>query len=107
MKKYVIIKADYNDADYVTEQSLVDDDDIELIKKVAECIKLKNNKWNTFYRREKDYPQNTYKDVLTEKEVERFNQFVPNGGDYEGGIHTIESIKIITVADEEILLGWF
>jgi hypothetical protein len=111
MKKIVIIKADYNDADYVTEQSEITNSPEleELVRKVAKCIKEQNknhkygNNWVTFDHIIKGFspPQVMYKDILTQEEIEEFNSFVPYG---ENGIRTIVSIKILTVSDEEVLL---
>jgi hypothetical protein len=113
MKKIVIIKADYNDADYVTEQSeITGSPELEsLVKKVAKCIKEQNKKkvysghnWITYdlYDAKRGSPPPImYMDCLTQDEIEEFNSFVPYG---EDGVHTIVSIKILTVSDEEVLL---
>lgn len=89
-KNFVVIKADCNDADYISEISDVNSDDIKFIKYVWGIISKRNGRWENG-----EYgdipPRKMYKNELTEKEIERFSSFLPYG---EYGIHTVESIKI-------------
>ena len=93
MKKYIIIKADTNDADYVINKKEITDEQIELIKPMIEAIK--NCKENYNYETgemidDTEGAEEIYKDV---PEFDLFDIFVPHG---EHGIHTIESIEIVT-----------
>ncbi len=115
MKKYIIIKADTNDADYVTKKSDISDEDLENIKDIVKAIRgsKRNHNWPdgeyneetladlypNFYEldRNEEYPEILAKTVTAEK----FRNFVPHG---EYGVHTIESIEILEVANEIKLL---
>ena len=117
MKKYIIIEADTNDGDYTTNKSEITDEQIELIKPMVEAIKnFKPYKvkvpgkmeWTHDY----NFPtgecvredlgqlsaEDFYKDI---DNFDVFDEFVPYG---ENGIHTIESIDILIVAEEIKLL---
>lgn len=99
MKKYIIIKADTNDADYVSSKHEITEEQIQEIMPVVEAIKK--------FGRGHNFPSNEYdtKDASTLyghlEGFDLFNDFTPHG---EGGIHTIESIEILTIANEEKLL---
>jgi hypothetical protein len=110
MKKYIIIKADTNDADYVQKKSLITDKQIEeevlpIVKAIKDFNKMHQRgsgeyNWpNSEYRNET--VEETYKDILTEEQIGIFDNYVPRG---EYGIHTIESIEILTVVEELKLL---
>lgn len=104
MKKILIIKADTNDADYVEKSTEIAEEVIPLIKKVAKAIKSckANYNWGSGECCDEDEsPSIVYKDILTEEEIDNFDYYVPHG---EYGIHTIESIRIVTITKEEILL---
>lgn len=112
MKKYIIITADTNDGDYITEKSEITDEVIEAIKPIIEQFKIRKKKleetkdWNNWrhnwetseYGRLGD-PKKMYVDkgLLTQEQVDIFNEFVPHG---ENGIHTVESIEILVVQEE-------
>ena len=104
MKYLVIVKADFNDADYVEESTFnATEEDIKFVRKVAKIVlNYKKPEWKPW---EWDHnwpdieswshevtPYKMYKDVLTENEIENFDGFLPY---HEGGIHSIESIEII------------
>lgn len=92
--KYILIKADYNDGDYVTSKHEITDEQIELIKPVIKVIK--DNDGN--------YPIGDMSDSSNNAELfyghiegfDLFEELVPYG---EYGIHTIESIEIITIVE--------
>ena len=117
MKKYIIIKADTNDGDYITNKCEITDEQIELIKPMVEAVK--NFKpYNTKvpgkmeWTHDDNYPtgecvredlgqlsaEDFYKDI---DNFDTFDQFVPYG---EYGIHTIVSIEILEIAKETKLL---
>ena len=118
MKKYIIIEADTNDGDYIREKNLVNEQEIEAIKKVAKAIKnfkpyTTSNKWthnNNFpigdcHRR--DLEQESAKDyyvgrgLVSEVDFTMFEDNIPYG---EYGIHTITNIDLLIVQEEENLL---
>lgn len=106
MKKIVLIEGDTNDADYVTREEIVSEKDIEFLKKIGEALKntpaqCYHNWGNSDYCDKEESPYAMYKDVLTKKEIDNFNDnFCPYG---EHGIHTIESIRILTISEEDKL----
>lgn len=103
MKKYIIIKADTNDGDYVTKKSEISDKLIEELKPIIAIINEQHGDWSTRWEvdDEDELAENVYKNVLTEDQIELFNDYVPNS---ELGVHTIESIEILEVANEIKLL---
>lgn len=99
MKKYVIITADTNDGDYVTEKTSIDDSWVEKYSNLINSIRNNSGSWTTgemqhmpLYEQYPDYD---------ESKLEKFDQYVPRG---EYGVHTIESIEILVVAEETKLL---
>lgn len=102
MKKYIVIEADINDADYITEFSVITDEDLNLLRPVIEVIKNCKQRPNwpdSDYSNESPYE--LYEDVLTKEQIDLMRDYIPHG---ENGIHTIESIKVLTVSEEENLL---
>lgn len=99
----VYIKADTNDGDYITsEKRLYEKADIDTIRKVAAAIKNCEafHNWGMGeYCRDNESPYVVYKDVLTDDEIDLFNEYVPYG---EYGIHSIEQIQIreVTVLED-------
>jgi len=112
MKKYIEIKADTNDADYIIEKSEITDEEIEKLKPVIETIKnfkpYKINNWNfrhnwpsTDYARH-DLGEKTINELYGNNDaVEFLKELVPYG---ECGVHTIDSITILHVTKEIKLL---
>lgn len=101
-KKYVIITADTNDADYVTEKTEVSDETIELIKPIAEAISncKENYNWPWHECCDKSIEE-LYEGILTEDQIDLFKDLCPYG---EYGVHTIEDIEILVVEEEYSLL---
>lgn len=97
-KKYIIITADTNDGDYITEKSLITDIQIELIKPIIEQINKNNGQYG---RGEAGYDFDAEENYGDLDNFNLFDDFVPYG---EYGIHTIESIEILEVVKEEKLL---
>jgi len=97
-KRYeIVVIADTNDADYVTQISTISEELLLEIQPVIEAIKAKNatitpgrgiyNWPSSEYRKETvedTYPQ------LTEDQIECFRELCPYG---EYGIHTIKSVE--------------
>lgn len=101
MEKYLVIKADTNDGDYITRITKVEDTFLEkykeLIKGIKNC-KFAHN-WPS-----SEYEDDTVETLYSEFDldlVENFAYYVPHG---EYGVHTIESIKILNVESTEELL---
>ena len=90
MKKYIEIEGDYNDGDYTKQTTLVSDEEIEKLKHIIKTVKRYDGKINSYKK---------YLDINKQAILE---PYLPK---HEGeDIHTIESIKIITVTNEEVLL---
>lgn len=116
MKQVIIIKADTNDADYITEETLVTDPkQIEIVTKMARLLKefkpyksgtwthSSNFPWNDNVREDLGAKpaEEIYKGLMPEEDLEYFKDMCPYG---EYGIHTIESIRIITITEDTDLL---
>lgn len=109
MPKYlVIVKADHNDADYTEMVVTAKLEDLDLVRKVAVVLNdypFEKHQYNWAQRYEYQHsedktPEEMYKDYLTPEEVEIFQDtYVPM--DENCGVHTIKSIRIIEVANEE------
>lgn len=103
-KLYIVIEADTNDGDYITEIAEISQKELEQIEPVFKAIKKQKQRhnWPTFEgrRSEEKSPYELYVDsgLITEKQYDIFNEFVPHG---EWGIHTIESIKVFEVVNEK------
>jgi hypothetical protein len=103
----VIVTADTNDADYVTQQQYIrDEKELVELKRILGIIKAKTKsmgKWSHNWPTS-DYVDQTvqdlYKGVLTEEEIEWFSGYVPYG---EFGVHTITSVVVYHVEKEEKL----
>lgn len=98
------IVADTNDADYVTEITTVTMQEIEDILPVIEAIKncKKHFNWSKGeYARRDEMPDKIYAGILTEDQIEMFNDYCPYG---EYGIHTIESVEYYPLPEKVKLL---
>ena len=91
--KYILIEADTNDADYISNVNPISDEDIEILRPIIEVIKncKQRHNWTTS-ECNNDSPNKLYKDLLTVDQIDIFSEYAPYG---EYGIHTIESIEII------------
>ena len=112
-KQIVIVKGDTNDADYITEETELKGwalEQLPLLKKIAKAITARDKEmedtsqynWgNSEYSNAN--PEKIYKGILTEEDIGIFNgTFCPWG---EQGIHTVESIRIITITKDTELIG--
>lgn len=99
MTKYIIIKADTNDADYVTKKSKITDDKIDLLKPIIQIIAENNGTYETG---EMGDIRDTYsEEQLSDKQIDLINNYLSFG---EYGIHTIESVEVLTVIKVEKLM---
>jgi len=106
----LIIKADTNDADYVhrivnIEKELGKYYNESLLKKVASAIQnspIRYNWANSEYCKNEDNPRKIYKDILTEDEIQEFEDNYCPFGEY--GIHTIKSIELYEISSKQSLL---
>jgi hypothetical protein len=111
--KKVIIKGDTNDADYVTSENELDDLTEAMVRRVAAAIKLfgeemkaKGRKYGVANWPTSEYadgsPKQLYEGKLDEDDIEWFDDMAPHG---EQGIHTVESIRIVVITEDEDLLS--
>ena len=99
--KYLIIKVDTNDADYVSNINKISDEDILAIMPLINALKAFSdaNRWEHNYPRGEchrpDMGEKSVKELypdITEETFDIFNGFLPST---EYGFHTIESIDVI------------
>lgn len=110
MQKYIIIEADINDGDYVTEKTKVTDEEIikikDILAKMPRQLDHKGNqlseiRYETGEMGTDDEENSDYQHINYE-EKQFLNQFLPTGDYNYSGIHTIENVTI--VQELEILL---
>lgn len=112
MARTIRVIADTNDADYIDRIQTLNEEDLPTILKVVAAIKefdartrRGSGQYNWYaggyYGRNRPGPREVYEDVLTEEEIELFEDYCPCG---EDGIHTIESVEIYEVINKEKLL---
>jgi hypothetical protein len=113
MKKYIIIKADINDGDYISRKTEIDEETLNIIMPVINAIKeynedksIKKQKFNWYCLKNKDSesPEELYvkSGKVTEEALDYFWERLPSL-DNES-IHTIESIELLEVIKETDLL---
>lgn len=92
MEYNIIVKADTNDADYVTKITKIKEETLELFRPLFKAIKEYKGdyNWPTRYGLGTK-PEKLYKDVVSENVLDNFSFYVPYG---EDGVHTIESIEL-------------
>ncbi len=118
-KKYIYIKADENDADYVTSLNEITDENLELIRPLL--TEIKNCKSRQNWPAPSDYrdcelhllypkhfkividPEDEDESLIetNSEAAEVFYNLLPYS---EEGIHTIKDIRILEVINEESLL---
>lgn len=99
MKKYIIVEADTNDGDYITEKSIITDEKIIKLKEILNKCEI--DSWGRGDMKDDDNDPKILYPELTGEEIEFIEDFLPFG---EYGIHTIESIEILEISNEERLL---
>ncbi len=107
MKKYIIITADTNDADYITSKNVITDEELQLITPVIQAIKYytesksTKQKWNWDTHGYNDLtPESRYleSEIVSEEAFYTFEEFCPTGGEH--GFHSIVHIEVLEVANE-------
>lgn len=99
---YILVKADPNDADYISKLNDITGEELEdIVLPVIEKIKLQGQRhnWCTSEYTSEGYPRKMYN--LTDVQDEIMCEIVPYG---EYGIHTIESILIFEYSEGSKLL---
>lgn len=99
MQKYIIVKADTNDGDYTTKKTKITDTQIESLKPILEVIKTKDSNWAS--RDQGDIRSIYSEDELSNSQIDMMNLLIEH---QEYGVHTIESVEILEVANEYRLL---
>jgi hypothetical protein len=97
MKKLLIIVGDFNDGDFGTTTNEVQDKEINKLLKIATAISKCQVGHNWEGNLKKTYP------TLTQKEFDWFNHYLPFNGETGESIHSIVTIKILTVTEEQEL----
>lgn len=95
----IVIVADENDADYVTEISKIEQSELDLLMPIIEAIKEKHGEWPYI-----DFDTAEIKEIypdLTIEQIEQFNNFIPSGA---YGIHDIIRIEYYPVPEKIRLL---
>lgn len=102
MKKYIVIEADTNDCDYVTDKKEITDEEIIKIKEIlAKMPRQKNYKgeelskirYETREIGNDDKKDSDYQYITYEEKVFLSN-FLPSGDPNYPGIHTIVNVDI-------------
>lgn len=124
-KLMLIVVADENDADYLTEMTEITERQVELLKPIVEAIKnfkpyktkAPDSKFDVEWTHHHNWPngdpeaeigvprtdlgektiEQIYECVLTPAQISWFNEFVPHS---EYGIHTIQTIKLQKIEEE-------
>lgn len=94
--KFIYIKADANDGDYVAELNQIDDKTLAFITPLINQIKGHKGDYPTY-----DYGNAEDLYSCDPDIIETFNDYVPYA---EYGIHTIEEISILEVSSYNTLL---
>ena len=103
MKKYIVIEADVNDGDYVTEKKEITDDQIIKIKEILAKMpkekdfkgkELSSIRYETRELGDDDKKDSDY-NCITNEEKAFLSEFLPSGDYNYPGIHTIESVEIV------------
>ena len=101
-KKFrIIIKADSNDADYITGDNSINERELEVVKRVSSKLITNGHNWVTSEYSSEENPFILYKDVLSKEDIEIFDDLVPYG---EFGIHTILKIEVFPIP--ELIFKW-
>jgi len=105
MKYKILVKADTNDGDYITKVTDWTEKNytttyaklIRICKAIKDC-KIGHNWQRGDCANDNQIPEIIYKDILSEEDIDFMDDLSPYG---EYGIHTIESVKILTIEKEE------
>lgn len=106
MKK-IVIKADINDADFVTQVSQITEKEIKTIESaISKLIPYRSTtRWDkgipyrtgelAELRHKSCWKNYVTQNIITKKEAETLNAFLPSGDPNFTGIHTISKIEIV------------
>lgn len=113
MNTLIVIKADTNDADYVYSMHEEGDQEcLDRLKKIWEIVKeggvekrgTKHNwPWADYYLEDEpltDTPKKLYEGVLSEDDIDFFEEYLPYG---EDGIHSVKAITFYEFHNKVIL----
>lgn len=105
MKKFLVVKADFNDADYITEINEISDTDIKKIMPIIEAINKIGDRhnWANDINTDISDLKELFPDV-PRKIIDKFEEYVPYNSESGYGPHSIESIRILTVEDDKELI---
>ena|SRR6185312_9071057 len=102
--KYIILEADVNDADFITEVTMIDDQGISKLKEIIQ--KLLPYRSKVRYDKGIEYRNGDFADegntsefyinngILTQEEVNFLEELLPYGDDNCPGIHTISKVQV-------------
>lgn len=89
----LVVKADMNDADYITKITKISSEELEKFRPIFKAIKEYSGdyNWPTFDHHRN--PTKTYKGKVSEELIEEFEEegYIPYG---ENGVHTIVSVEL-------------
>lgn len=100
MKRILIIEADTNDADYITSETDITDwpeETLDALTKITSVIKECTNYHNWPNSEYDNSLEEVYSELLSQEDIEFFSDICPYG---EYGIHTIVSVRILTIVEE-------
>ena len=98
MQKYILIVGDYIDGDYDTRISPITDSEIELIRPVVDAIAKNDGAYcNREFATPDDSAELFYGHLAGFK---TFDDRTPYGDSNYPGIHTIDTVQIITIIEE-------
>lgn len=100
----VVITGDAGDADYTSKATVVTDNDLKVVRKVVKALKAwaKDKKWSSCNWDSRMSAEEQYPGLLTEDELEQFEDLLPGTGDHP--IHTITSVKLYEFTSKRNLL---
>lgn len=96
-KKVLIIEGDYNDGDYVTNETRVGEKELKVLMPIFN--KMKKDRKNKPRHYTSDWTEKF--PSLTEEELEIVREYKPS---HENGIHTITSIRLLEVISDKNLI---
>lgn len=110
MDKYeILIEADHNDGDYITQINTITLDDLELIKPLIQAIKDNPERYNWCAYSDTNNPEapdHVYSEFVGINKdgfsiMDIFNELIPYD---EYGIHTITKVEVYSIPEKERLL---
>lgn len=96
MKYTLFIKGDVNDADYVQQETVIEKEELELIRKVCGVLTGHYNWFLNTYPTDKRHPRIQYADILTQGEIDIFDGYLPY---HDPGIHSVVEVKVAPLVE--------